>query len=424
MICSIKILKNVYGGDGLGRLGDGRVVFVPGAWVGEKVKAELVEERRGYVKARLVELEEKSPERREWNGLDVPGMVYREISPEGEERIKGEQLEEFLARARIEHPAPVQIKTEKKLNYRNKATYHFSIRRLIDSSIGGKGKNREIEKSKYDILEFGYRKEGSHEIVDMKNDPLVLPQINEALPEIRKNVFALLTQGAEPVRRQTAQKETVTVRYSELSGVQWYLGKDGARGGEVMRERTCGKVFEVPLGGFYQVNPEAGEKLAQEVAAIYARHREIAPNVLDLYCGVGVFGLLCGAEKVTGIESGREAIACAKRNAGMGGWESGSQGRRNMTFYCEEVGRNMRRIGIGSGTFVIVDPPRGGLEKGVAEWLAKSRAPVIVYVSCDPATLTRDLKVLVRGYEVTQVKWINMFPRTARFETVVTLLRK
>ncbi len=409
MICSIKIIKNVYGGDGLGRLGDGRVVFVPGAWAGEKVKAELVEERRGYVKARLVEIEEQSPERREWKGVEIPGMVYREISPEGEERAKGEQLEEFLTRARIEHPAPVQIKTEKKLNYRNKATYHFR-----SPERGGRDSG----------MEFGYRKEGSHEIVDMNDDPLVLPQINEALPEIRKNVFALLTQGAEPVRRQTAQKETVTVRYSELSSVQWYLGKDGARGGEVMRERTCGKVFEVPLGGFYQVNPEAGEKLAQEVAAIYARHREIAPNVLDLYCGVGVFGLLCGAEKVTGIESGREAIACAKRNAGMGDRESGSQGRRNMAFYCEEVGRNMRRIGIGSGTFVIVDPPRGGLEKGVAEWLAKSRAPVIVYVSCDPATLTRDLKTITRGYEVTQVKWINMFPRTARFETVVTLVRK
>lgn len=66
MICSIKIIKNVYGGDGQGRLGDGRVVFVPGAWAGERVKAELVEERRGYVKARLVEIEEQSPERRDW----------------------------------------------------------------------------------------------------------------------------------------------------------------------------------------------------------------------------------------------------------------------------------------------------------------------------------------------------------------------
>jgi 23S rRNA (uracil1939-C5)-methyltransferase len=73
---------------------------------------------------------------------------------------------------------------------------------------------------------------------------------------------------------------------------------------------------------------------------------------------------------------------------------------------------------------VIIDPPRGGLERGVASWLSRSSAPVIIYVSCDPATLVRDLKELRRAYDVQSVRRFDMFPRTARFETLVVLKRK
>ena len=133
--------------------------------------------------------------------------------------------------------------------------------------------------------------------------------------------------------------------------------------------------------------------------------------------------------KLTGIESGRQAIDFAKRNAanilGKVAAKVGS-GCQTLSakFYAEEVGRNKKRIRIGENTVVIVDPPRGGLEPGVPEWLAASKAPRIVYVSCDPATLMRDLKVITRGYEVEKVEWFNMFPRTARFETMVVLKKK
>ena len=73
---------------------------------------------------------------------------------------------------------------------------------------------------------------------------------------------------------------------------------------------------------------------------------------------------------------------------------------------------------------MIVDPPRGGMEPNVPAWLAASKAPRILYVSCDPATLTRDLKTLCRTYDVESVRWFNMFPRTARFESLVVLKRR
>ena len=117
---------------------------------------------------------------------------------------------------------------------------------------------------------------------------------------------------------------------------------------------------------------------------------------------------------MTGIESGRQAVEFAKRNAA-------AQKAADARFFSEQVGRSLKRIKVGARTTVVVDPPRDGLEPNVPKWLAASNAPRILYVSCDPATMTRDLRTLSRSYAVESVRWFNMFPRTARFETLVTL---
>ena len=399
MTSTVYIAKNVYGGDGMGRLGDGRVVFVPGAFAGENVKAELIEEKRNFVKARLVEIVEPSPERIGRDGKGdgsapvVPGMVYSDLSYRGECEAKRRQLEEFFDRARIVHPEIGQSTNRTFFNYRNKAVYHFA-----------KQKGKWV---------LGYRTEPSHEIVDVTVDPLACPEINAKLPEIRRQVLALLTQGAEVVRKSVEKEGNVTVRWTSRSGVQWWIGR--AKQPVVMKELTCGKVFEVPSDGFYQVNPEVGEELVKAVVAEFKKSP--TEELLDLYCGVGVFGLCCAPAKLTGIESGRQAIEFAKKNAS-------SQNYAGARFYAEEVGRNLKRIRITERTTVVVDPPRAGMEPNVPKWLAESKAPRIFYVSCDPATLMRDLRTLTRNYEVESVRWFNMFPRTARFETLVVLKRR
>ena len=396
MTSTVYIAKNVYGGDGMGRLGDGRVVFVPGAFAGENVKAEFIEEKRNFVKARLVEIVEPSPERIGRDGKGdgsapvVPGMVYSDLSYRGECEAKRRQLEEFFDRARIVHPEIGQSTNRTFFNYRNKAVYHFA-----------KQKGKWV---------LGYRTEPSHEIVDVTVDPLACPEINAKLPEIRRQVLALLTQGAEVVRKSVEKEGNVTVRWTSRSGVQWWIGR--AKQPVVMKELTCGKVFEVPSDGFYQVNPEVGEELVKAVVAEFKKSP--TEELLDLYCGVGVFGLCCAPAKLTGIESGRQAIEFAKKNAS-------SQNYAGARFYAEEVGRNLKRIRITERTTVVVDPPRAGMEPNVPKWLAESKAPRIFYVSCDPATQMRDLRTLTRNYEVESVRWFNMFPRTARFETLVVL---
>lgn len=402
MTSSVYIAKNVYGGDGLGRLGDGRVVFVPGAWAGEQVRAEIVEEKRSFVRARLVEVVEPSPERIE-PGRSVPGMVYSGLSYKGESAAKELQLVDFFERARIAVPGVSRAdRPERQGEYRNKVVYHFAKQ-------GGR-------------WAIGYRAEPGHEIIDVENDPLAVPEINAKLPEIRRCVTALLTSGAEAVRRDVERKGGVTVRWTRRTGVKWWVGDPPE--GLVLKETTAGLDFEVPADGFYQVNPFVGEQLARTVCDAYAEGAADTPNVLDLYCGVGVFGLVClrrasemgVSASLVGVESGRQAVEFAKRNAA-------AQKAEGARFFAERVGPNMRRMPLGPRTTVIVDPPRGGLERGVARALAASRAPRLFYVSCDPATLTRDLRELAGAYDVESVRWFDMFPRTARFETLVTLRR-
>ena len=277
MTVTLKIEKTVYGGDGLGRLGDGRVAFVPGAYAGETVKAEIVEQKKRFVKTRLVGVEEAIPEWKVAHAV-LPLEVVPAVAP---------------------------------LAYRNKVVYHT-----------------ERQHGRWVL---GYREEPDHRVVDVTQDPLACPAINAALPSIRSAVFTLLTQGARAVRQSA--KASVP---------------DGIR--------------------------------------------------------------------LVGIESARGAVACAKRNAAALGVPA--------NFFCERVGGSLTRIKAGARHTVIVDPPRGGLEPNVAPWLARLPAPRILYVSCDPATLARDLATLARTYDIARVKLFDLFPRTARFETLVVLERK
>ena len=407
MTVTLKIEKNVYGGDGLGRLGDGRVCFVPGAFAGETVRAELVEQKKSFVRARCVELIESSPDR--VRGLDeppsvgapvVPGMVYADVNYAAELRFKEEQLGNFLERVGQSYQH-IEVIAGRSTNYRNKATYHVQ-------KVGGRWL-------------MGYRREQSHDVVDVEQDPLACKEINQALPAVRAGVLSLLTQGARNVRREVRENAKVTVRWSLDDGVRWWLGDPPP--GLSFIERTGGLRFKVAADGFYQVNPEVGEKLVKAVVEAYGDGVENSPNVIDLYCGVGVFGLCCvngvrgrgltAQPRLVGIESGRSAIAFAKENAKAAGVAA--------NFFCERVGGSLQRIRIGDQATVIVDPPRGGMERNVPPFLANSRAKRIFYVSCDPATLTRDLQALVKTYRIRRVRLFDLFPRTARFETLVEL---
>ena len=396
MVSTVNIAKVVYGGSGLGRLGDGRVVFVPGTLPGEQVKAEIVEDKKRYVIARLVEIVEASPERTGNEQPMNPGMAYANFSRKAELETKAAQLADFFDRARIPLPAPPTLEAHEGMyNYRNKVVYHF-----------GKEKGEWV---------LGYREEPSHRVIDVTSDPLARPEINKALPIIRRHVFSLLTQGAPAVRKTIEHKGNLTIRWSLASGIKWWIG-DKPPPNTVMKEVACGKIFEVPADGFWQMNPDIAQSLFRAVVDEYERGKDIAPDIVDLYCGVGVFGLCCKPRSLFGVESGKAAVTFAKRNAA-------SLGQVNAEFIMSQVGQTLKKIKFSETSTVILDPPRTGLEHHVARAIVRSRAPRVLYVSCDPATLIRDLRALTHSYEIKSVKWFDMFPRTARFETFVTLER-
>ena len=407
MTVTLKIEKNVYGGDGLGRLGDGRVCFVPGAFAGETVRAELVDSRKSFVRAVCTELVEPSPDRIRPLGVAapadapiMPGMVYADVNYAAELRFKEEQLGNFLERIGQSY-RHIEVVAGRSTAYRNKVTYHV-----------------QPERNGWKI---GYRREQSHEVLDVTSDPLACKEINQALPAVRTGVLSLLTQGSRNIRREARASATVTVRWSLDDGVRWWLGDPPPE--LFFTERTAGLRFRVAADGFYQVNPEVGDRLVRAVVEAYADGVELSPDVVDLYCGVGVFGLCCvngvrgrglrSQPRLVGVESGRRAVAAAKENAKSAGIAA--------NFFCERVGGSTSRIRIGDRTTVIVDPPRGGMERNVPSFLANSRAKRLFYVSCDPATLARDLQVLAKTYRIRRVRLFDLFPRTARFETLVEL---
>ena len=190
-------------------------------------------------------------------------------------------------------------------------------------------------------------------------------------------------------------------------------------GQDYLDDTLCGLTFRLSVPSFYQVNPEQTEVLYRQ-AAEYAGLTG-GETVLDLYCGIGTIGLTMAGQAgtVIGAEVVPEAVEDAKQNAQR-------NGVTNARFLCGDAGEAARQLAAEGvrPDVVCVDPPRKGLSEDVVETVAEMAPERIVYVSCDPATLGRDLERFARrGYAARQVTAVDLFPRTAHVETVVQLDR-
>ena len=217
------------------------------------------------------------------------------------------------------------------------------------------------------------------------------------------------------------------------------LGEENmaAAGKPVIEDRIGNLKFEISPQSFYQVNPVQTERLYDKVreycTAAYEKDR--SPVILDLYCGVGSIGLYCAdiAEYVIGIESVKAAVLDANRNAVI----NGIVNARYICGYAEEIlplyaqGEDEEGCGeldddlkgiIAKADIVILDPPRAGCRKELLEAVINIAPERIVYVSCDPATMARDIKILCEeGYDFIEATPVDMFPNTDSVETVVLL---
>lgn len=375
-----------FGGDCIARI-DNQIVFASYGIPGEEVVVELSQSKRDYLRGRVAEVIAPSPARIQpkcplfgqcggcrWQHIDYPTQT------EMKRRIVADQLRRIggFGDDVIVNPT---LQAEDPWNYRNHA--RFSVRRG----------------------QLGFTIEGSRRFLEVDECHIMHPAINEVLASLKGKLRQRLHQ--------------VAVRYGVNTGhllVNPTIKLEGlalATGQEYLEEELLGRRFRVAAASFFQVNTPQAERMVRYVLDQLKLGQQDV--LVDVYCGVGTFGLLA-AEKVArviGVEDSAAALRDASFNA---------QDLENVTFIkgaAEDVLGTLReRIDA-----AIIDPPRTGCKPEVIEALRRMQPGKILYVSCDPATLARDLKGLCDDgrYRITDIQPIDMFPQTYHIETVVTL---
>ena len=424
---------------------EGCAVFIPNAIAGEKIRVRIEKAKKTWAAGKITEILEKSPHRvnRECpvaklcGGCDFWHMDYDE-----ELRLKADRVRSNLNRIGGENLESVPIMGAPTCyDYRNKAQYPVAQK-----------KGRAYA---------GFFKAGTHDVVENERCRILPPETDQ----VKMTVMDYVNQLRVPIYDETAHKgllRHIYVRRGAVSGQilvcliingdripkAWelierlkkipgfttlVLGVNTKKGNAILGDRfitlygegfiedtLCGLQFRLSPRSFYQVNHHQAQRLYQ--AAI--RQAEITKEdlVLDLYCGVGTITLaMAGAAgKVIGVEVIPQAIEDAKDNALRNGIE-------NAEFFCGDAGKaalELQKQGI-SPDVIVVDPPRKGLNGDTIEALDQMNPRRIVYVSCDPATLARDVALLKeRGFMLKNAQAADLFPRCAHVESIVTMERK
>lgn len=421
---------------GVGRLRDGRVAFVPGALPGERAEIKIVRESARYCEAELVRVLESSEER-----VQSPcpysercgGCVARHMNYEYSLRLKRQRVFDALSRiGGLEQPMVFEtIGSRDQERCRNKAEYVLQIR---------EGR-----------VYAGYYESRSHRLLPVEDCLLQADQSVQAMRWICENLLnyacsAHVRQLVTRVNRKgkwmailcvdAPVKESLTqlagdmmLDLPELVGVSGCSLRphpahalDGAcsclAGESTMMDTLLDLEFELAPQAFFQVNPPQAEKLY--LKALEAVGAGNGMRLLDAYCGAGTISLAAAARgaQVLGVEIVAPAIDNARANARRNGLEKLAR------FVCADAAREVpRRIAAGERfDAAILDPPRRGAEAELLNVLADSGIARIAYVSCNPSTLARDVKILTqRGYVLEWAQPVDMFPWTEHVETVCLL---
>jgi len=431
----LTIEKLVYGGDGLARLANAgaetraKTIFVPYVLPGEKVEADIAEERPGFARAQLKQVLQASPLRTRppcpYFG-ECGGCHYQHTSYEEQLRLKSEILRETLRRtAKLDLSLQIQTHASPPLSYRNRTRFHL------------RGKAN---------FAIGYFRHGSHQLLPVRECPISSPLINRALAELWRlgelggvpgeigeiELFAnagddglmveLYLSTHQPERDALLRfATTLAETFPETSSIASFaLGDSQSRktpkpsllqGADSMKYEVGDESYRVSSGAFFQTNRFVLPRMVELVTG--ERRGRLA---LDLYSGVGLFSLPLARrfERVIAVESSPMSADDLRTNAPA-----------NVKVSSQSVEAYLTSV---AGTLkpdvIVVDPPRAGLGATVSTQISRLNPPEIVYVSCDPATLARDLKQLSSlGWKIAEMHLIDLFPQTFHIETVTVLRR-
>jgi 23S rRNA (uracil1939-C5)-methyltransferase len=438
----LQIEKLVYGGDGLARLpadaqGRGKTVFLPFVVPGEQVDATVVESRSGFVRAQLEKVLMPSPDR------VVPpcpyfgkcgGCQYQHIDYPAQLRFKAEILRETMRRtAKLELEQEIQVHASEPWNYRNRTR----VRLQHDPAFA-----------------LGYFETNSHKLLAVESCPISSPLINRAISAVwalgralkvpatvhgmqffanhddtqllvetyvrnqdaadsckafsaaltsrLNSVVGMVVFATSPVEDETRQRAPLSSIHNEESL---------AIGESSLMYHAVGHDYRVSGGSFFQTNRFLVDDLVKT-----ATSSATGKTALDLYAGVGLFTLALAGnfEDVIAVEASPHGFGDLKHNAPR----NVKPTRATTEDFLQKRGEKL------AVDFVLVDPPRAGMGDKAAAALCSTSASQVTLVSCDPATLSRDLRMLLEsGFKVEQAHLFDLFPQTAHMETVLHLVR-
>lgn len=402
----VQITGFAYGGEAFGRLPDGRMLFAPYVLPGETARVRLVEEKRGYARAQLVEVLQPDAQRvsprcahfGECGGCHYQYMPY-EMQLRAKEIILREQLERIGG---MSNP-PIQaiVPSPRPFGYRNHVQFHLSP----------EGK-------------LGYHYERSVEVFAIQECHLPQPPLDriwqqldfEAMTDIERIGLRLGKDEDVQIILESSHAAAPEIVVEELPVSVVHLSPAGTlvlAGSPCVEMQVSERVFRVSGGSFFQVNTEVAGAMIQHVLDELRARRFLDRKMifLDLYCGVGLFSAFVAphAAQVIGVESSPSAAE---------DFEINLEEFDNVVLYEAPVEWALPAIDVHPDV-ILVDPPRAGLERKALDALIEKRATLIVYVSCDPATLARDAKRLIAaGYRMEKITPFDMFPQTYHIESI------
>jgi 23S rRNA (uracil1939-C5)-methyltransferase len=438
-ISGVRIEKLIYGGDGLAHH-DGSTVFVPFVLPEERVAAEVVEQKKKFVRAQLDSVTEPSPARM---AARCPhfgvcgGCHYQHIPYEAQLKYKTEILRETLRRiGHIDWPGEIRVQSAQPWGYRNRA--QWKVRPLGDSSEGGSEA----------MLGIGYFEPNSTSLCAVQDCPILAPPLLEALLALRAALAAgglpralrEIEAFASPSMPTAKAKLLLTAtfagfpsRASELAEkiraavphVESLLLHDPSHermelfGPGFIEYEMADAKYRVGHFSFFQVNDLLVADLAAAVAGTAPADANGGNLALDLYAGVGLFALPLAQR------FGR-VIAVESNPAAARDLESNTRGHGAIDVRNADVERFLQQYKEKERPdLVVLDPPRAGLAPAVVNRLLRLAPSRICYVSCEPPTLARDLKVLREGgYEISGVELFDLFPQAFHIETLVRLEKR
>lgn len=396
----IEVIKFDNLGRGIGYVND-KIIFIPKTIPGDIVNIQITQEKKNYYEGRLVKILKPSSLRK--NAIcpyfnECGGCDFLNVSLSESLDYKISMINELLTKNKIDFKVKDIIKSKEIYNYRNKITLKIS-----NGLIGF------YQNDTHNLIEINYCYLANKEINNILKDLSILNIKNGTLI-IRcnyKNELLLDIKTEDKL-------ENINKLVNKYKIIGIVVNDKCIYGDDYFIEWLDNFLFKVSYNAFFQVNPF----ICTEIFKLIKENTKNSLNILDLYCGVGTLSIVAStnAKKVVGVEIGENAIKDANFNKNL-------NKQNNLEFICADTKDVLNKITSTYDT-IILDPPRSGVPNKVLNKIIDENINKIIYISCNPHTLVRDLNLLKENYKINDFIILDMFPNTHHLESFVILERK